>query len=273
MPDLLEQLRETTAFIRQHYPYTVEAGIVLGSGLGDFEKEILVEKELFYKDIPHFPISTVAGHKGKLIFGRVSGKPVVAMLGRFHSYEGYTNNEITFPIRLMKYLGIKCLFLSNAAGAVNEQYKIGDLVLIKDHISFAVPNPLVGKNYEELGPRFPDMLEPYDLKLLQQAKEIAQRLSIPIHEGVYFVTTGPTFETPAEYRLIKILEADLVGMSTVQENIVARHMGLPVFAVSVVTDLGFGTHGVTTHEEVLKAASAAEPKLSAILKALIATLQ
>lgn len=272
MSDLLEQLRETTAFIKEHYPYTVEAGIVLGSGLGDFEKQIKIEKELLYRDIPHFPISTVSGHKGKLIFGEINGRRVVAMLGRFHSYEGYSNQDITFPIRVMKFLGIKCLFLSNASGAVNENYKIGDLILIKDHISFAVPNPLVGKNYEELGPRFPDMLEPYDLSLLQKARDIAKRLSIPVHEGVYFVTTGPTFETPAEYRLIKILEADIVGMSTVQENIVARHMGLPVFAVSVVTDLGFGAHGTTTHEEVLKAANAAEPKLSAIIKELIATL-
>lgn len=272
MADLLEQLRETTAFIREFYPYTVEAGIVLGSGLGDFEKQINVEKELPYKDIPHFPISTVSGHKGKLIFGEINGKRVVAMLGRFHAYEGYSNQDITFPIRVMKYLGVKCLFLSNASGAVNENYQIGDLVLIKDHISFALPNPLVGKNYEELGPRFPDMLEPYDLTILQKARDIAKRFSIPVHEGVYFVTTGPTFETPAEYRLIKILGADIVGMSTVQENIVARHMGLPVFAVSVVTDLGFGTHGTTTHEEVLKAASAAEPKLSLIIKELIATL-
>ena len=272
MADLLANIKETTRFIQNLYPYTPVAGIVLGSGLGDFEEQIDVEKEIGYQEIPHFPVSTVAGHKGKLIFGSINGKKVVAMLGRFHYYEGYSIEDVTFPIRVMKFLGIKCLFLSNAAGAINENYKIGDLVLIRDHISFAIKNPLIGKNYEELGPRFPDMMEPYDHTLLEKARSIAADLSIPVQEGVYFVATGPTFETPAEYRMLRLLGADVVGMSTVQENIVARHMGLPVFAMSVVTDLGFGAPGVTTHEEVLKAAQAAEPKLSAIFKGLIHTL-
>lgn len=272
MADLLQQIKETARFIQRQYPHTPVAGIVLGSGLGDFENQILVEKEISYQDIPHFPVSTVAGHKGKLIFGTINGKRVVAMLGRFHYYEGYRVEDVTFPIRVMKFLGIKCLFLSNAAGAVNKDYRIGDLVLIRDHISFAIKNPLIGRNYEELGPRFPDMTEPYDLKLIEKAKSIAAALSIPVQEGVYFVATGPTFETPAEYKVIQVLGADVVGMSTVQENIVARHMDLPVLAISVVTDLAFGAHGATSHEEVLKAAKAAEPKLSAILKELIHSL-
>lgn len=272
MSDLIKQLQETTAFIRSQYPHTPEAGIVLGSGLGDFAGQIAIEKEIDYKDIPHFPVSTVEGHKGKMIFGELSGKKVVAMAGRFHFYEGYSVQAVTFPVRVMKFLGIKCLFLSNAAGGVNPDYKVGDLMIINDHISFGTMNPLIGKNYDELGPRFPDMTEPYKKELITKAKNIAARLNIPVHEGIYFVVTGPTFETKAEYRMIHKLGADVVGMSTVQENIVAVHMGLPVFAVSVVTDLGLGDHEKITHEEVLKAAKEAEPKLAAIFKQMIAEL-
>jgi len=272
MPDLISQLKETTAFIRSQYPHTPEAGIVLGSGLGDFADQIQIEKEIDYKEIPHFPVSTVEGHKGKMIFGELSGKKVVAMAGRFHYYEGYSVQEVTFPVRVLKYLGIKCLFLSNAAGGVNPAYKVGDLMIINDHISFGTMNPLIGKNYDELGPRFPDMTEPYKKELIEKAKSIAARLKIPVHEGIYFVVTGPTFETKAEYRMIHKLGADAVGMSTVQENIVAVHMGLPVFAMSVITDLGLGDHEKITHEEVLKAAREAEPKLAAILKQMIAEL-
>jgi purine-nucleoside phosphorylase len=272
MPDLISQLKETTAFIRSQYPHTPEAGIVLGSGLGDFADQIQIEKEIDYKEIPHFPVSTVEGHKGKMIFGELSGKKVVAMAGRFHYYEGYSVQEVTFPVRVLKYLGIKCLFLSNAAGGVNPAYKVGDLMIINDHISFGTMNPLIGKNYDELGPRFPDMTEPYKKELIEKAKSIAARLKIPVHEGIYFVVTGPTFETKAEYRMIHKLGADAVGMSTVQENIVAVHMGLPVFAMSVITDLGLGDHEKITHEEVLKAAREAEPKLAAIFKQMIAEL-
>ena len=272
MPDLISQLKDTTAFIRSQYPHTPEAGIVLGSGLGDFADQIQIEKEIDYKEIPHFPVSTVEGHKGKMIFGELSGKKVVAMAGRFHYYEGYSVQEVTFPVRVLKYLGIKCLFLSNAAGGVNPAYKVGDLMIINDHISFGTMNPLIGKNYDELGPRFPDMTEPYKKELIEKAKSIAARLKIPVHEGIYFVVTGPTFETKAEYRMIHKLGADAVGMSTVQENIVAVHMGLPVFAMSVITDLGLGDHEKITHEEVLKAAREAEPKLAAILKQMIAEL-
>lgn len=272
MADLIQQLQETVDYIRTQYPHTPDAGIVLGSGLGDFTKEINIEKEIDYKSIPNFPVSTVEGHKGKLIFGELSGKKVVAMAGRFHFYEGYSVQAVTFPIRVMRQLGIKTLFLSNAAGGVNPAFKVGDLMIINDHISFGTTNPLIGKNYEQLGPRFPDMTEPYNQGLINKAKKIAAANNIEVHEGIYFVVTGPTFETKAEYRMIHKLGADAVGMSTVQENIVAVHMGLPVFAVSVITDLGLGDHDKITHEEVLIAAKAAEPKLATLFKELIASL-
>ena len=273
MLNLIEQLNETVSYIKTIYPYTPDAGIVLGSGLGDFAKEISINAEIEYKNIPHFPVSTVEGHKGKLIFGELEGKRVVAMGGRFHFYEGYSAREVTFPIRVMHRLGIKTLFLSNAAGSVNPDYKVGDLMIIRDHISFATENPLMGKNYDELGPRFPDMSEPYDKGLIKKAKTFAKELRIEIHEGVYFVVTGPTFETRAEYKMIHILGGDVVGMSTVQENIVAVHMGLPVFAVSVVTDIGIrDDDNVITHEEVLEAARHAEPKLAALFKKMIASI-
>jgi purine-nucleoside phosphorylase len=272
MADLIQELQETADYISSQYPHTPEAGIVLGSGLGDFANEIKIEKEIDYKAIPNFPVSTVEGHKGKLIFGELSGKKVVAMAGRFHFYEGYSVQAVTFPIRLMKKLGIKTLFLSNAAGGVNPVFKVGDLMIINDHISFGTTNPLIGKNYSELGPRFPDMTEPYSHTLIDKARKIAADNGIQVHEGVYFVVTGPTFETKAEYRMIHKLGADAVGMSTVQENIVAVHMGLPVFAVSVITDLGLGDHDKITHEEVLKAAKEAEPKLATIFKQMIASL-
>lgn len=272
MPDLIQQLHETTRFIQERYPHKPEAGIVLGSGLGNLAAEIAVELEIEYKDIPNFPVSTVKGHQGRLIFGELSGRKVVAMAGRFHYYEGYAVSEITFPIRLMKFLGIRCLLLSNAAGGVASGFEVGDLMIIRDHISFGTMNPLIGKNEEELGPRFPDMSEPYSKLLIEKAKAIAAKEQINVHEGVYFVVTGPTFETRAEYKMIHLLGADAVGMSTVQENIVAVHMGLPVFAISVITDLGLGDQEKITHEEVLKAAAAAEPKLTTIFKQLIASL-
>ena len=273
MLNLIEQLNETVSYIKTIYPHTPDAGIVLGSGLGDFAKEIKVTAEIEYKKIPHFPVSTVEGHKGKLIFGELEGKRVVAMAGRFHFYEGYSSKEVTFPIRVMHKLGIKTLFLSNAAGSVNPDYEIGDLMIIRDHISFGTENPLMGKNYEELGPRFPDMSEPYDKGLIKKGKAFAKELGIDVKEGVYFVVTGPTFETRAEYKMIHILGGDVVGMSTVQENIVAVHMGLPVFAVSVVTDIGIREEeNVITHEEVLEAARAAEPKLAGLFKKMIGSI-
>ena len=268
---LVAQIQETVRFIQGVYRHTPEVGVVLGSGLGNFSKEIEVELEIPYSDIPHFPVSTVKGHQGKLVFGFMEGKRIVAMAGRFHYYEGYSTDEVVFPIRVMKFLGIRLLMISNAAGGVNPSFNVGDLMIIRDHISFATPNPLVGKNIDELGPRFPDMSEPYKKHFIKAAREVAKTADIHIHEGVYFAVTGPTFETRAEYQMIQHMGGDAVGMSTVQECIIANHMGLPVFAISVITDMGIREEeNVITHEEVLEAAKAAEPKLTAIFKGIIA---
>jgi purine-nucleoside phosphorylase len=268
--NIIDQINESVAFLKKNYPHLPTVGIVLGSGLGNLAKEIEVEKEISYEDIPHFPVSTVEGHHGKLIFGKINGKRVVAMAGRFHYYEGYTAQQVVFPIRVMKFLGIGALLISNAAGAMNAAFKIGDLMIIKDHISMFTVNPLLGKNDEALGVRFPDMSEPYKKELIEKVKKIAAKLNIPVHEGVYAGVTGPTFETRAEYKLLHIAGGDVVGMSTVQEVIAAVHMGLPVFAISVITDIGIREEANTiTHEEVLQAANEAEPKLTAIFKALI----
>jgi purine-nucleoside phosphorylase len=248
-------------------------GIVLGSGLGSFTAEIEVESEITYADIPHFPVSTVKGHSGKLIFGTLSGKKVVAMAGRFHYYEGYTTAEVVFPIRVLKFLGIETLIISNAAGGINTTFAVGELMIIKDHISLLTLNPLLGKNEDELGPRFPDMSEPYKYELISKAKKIAAENNLTIKEGVYVGVTGPTFETRAEYKMLNILGGDAVGMSTVQEVIAAVHMGLPVFAMSVITDIGIRDEDNTiTHEEVLQAAKDSEPKMTLIFKQLIAQL-
>ena len=269
----IKQFEETAKFLKKQYTSTPQVGIVLGSGLGNFVQEIEVEKEVAYEDIPHFPLSTVEGHKGKLIFGRLSGRIVVAMAGRFHYYEGYEAHDVVFPIRVMKLLGVQTLLLSNAAGGVNPAYKVGDIMIIKDHISFFTPNPLIGKNIATLGPRFPDMSEPYKKHLIKKAKEIAAHNKFDVKEGVYVAVTGPTFETKAEYKLIHVLGGDVVGMSTVQECIVANHMGMNVFAVSIVTDVGIREEdNIITHEEVLHAAKQAEPKLAAIFKELVASL-
>ncbi len=271
--DLIRQLNETVSYLRTQYSIAPEVGIVLGSGLGNFTQSIDVEKEVPYGDIPHFPVSTVQGHSGKLIFGSINGKKIVAMAGRFHYYEGYTPQEVVFPIRVMKLLGIKTLLLSNAAGAVNADFKVGDIMLITDHISFFTPNPLIGPNVEEWGPRFPDMSEPYKKALLAKARVIAKHNGYDVKEGVYVSVTGPTFETRAEYKFIHVMGADVVGMSTVQEAIVANHMGLEVFAVSVVTDLGIREEdNIITHEEVLAAAKEAEPKLARLFVELIGAI-
>ena len=269
----MKQLNEAVKFLRKQYKHKPDVAVVLGSGLGNFAEEIEVEKEIDYNDIPNFPISTVEGHTGKLIFGNLSGKKIVCMGGRFHYYEGYSSQEVVFPIRVLGLLGIKTLLLSNAAGGVNPSFKVGDIMFINDHIGIDMVNPLIGKNIDELGPRFPDMSEPYKNELIKKAKEIAANLSIDIKEGVYFGVTGPTYETRAEYKMIHIMGGDAVGMSTVQECIVANHMGIPVFAVSVITDMGLGEgNNVITHEEVLHFAKAAEPKLAAIFKELISVL-
>ena len=269
----MTKIAEATAYIKNIIGGEPQAGIVLGSGLGSFIDEIKVEKEIAYGDIPHFPVSTVEGHSGKLIYGELSGKKVLAMAGRFHFYEGYAPHEVVFPIRVMKYLGIKTLLLSNAAGGTNPDFKVGDLMIITDHISFFTANPLIGKNDKELGTRFPDMTEPYKKDLVEKAKAIALKAGYDIKQGVYIAVTGPTFETKAEYKMVRALGADAVGMSTVQEVITAVHMGLPVLAISVITDIGIREEAnVITHEEVLHAAKNAEPKLSHIFKELVAQL-
>lgn len=270
---ILQQIEETVEVIRRVYSETPKTGIVLGSGLGNLTSEIVIEKEISYTDIPHFPVSTVEGHQGKLIFGRISGKRVVILSGRFHYYEGYSPAQVVYPIRVLKFLGVETLLLSNAAGGMNKAFKVGDLMIIHDHISLFVMNPLLGKNESLLGPRFPDMSEPYSKVLIARAKEIAASLKIPVHEGVYAGVTGPTFETRAEYKLLHIAGGDAVGMSTVQEVIAARHLGLAVFAMSVITDLGIREEdNIITHEEVLQAAAAAEPKLTAMFKGIIESL-
>lgn len=269
----LKKFNETVKFLKKEFNGTPLVGIVLGSGLGNFIEEIAIEKEVAYADIPNFPVSTVEGHRGKLVFGKLSGKTVVAMAGRFHYYEGYSAQDVVFPVRVMKLLGVETLLLSNAAGSVNPDYKVGDIMIVRDHISQFVENPLIGKNIAEFGPRFPDMSEPYKKELIEKATAIATAHNFDIKEGVYLAVTGPTFETKAEYNMIKILGADVVGMSTVQEAIVANHAGMQVFAMSVVTDIGIrDDDNIITHEEVLAAAKEAEPKLAVIFKELVASI-
>lgn len=266
----LEKIKEAVAFLKTKTGHATSVGVVLGSGLGSFTDQIKIDAEIAYSDIPHFPVSTVEGHSGKLIFGSLGNAQLVVMAGRFHYYEGYTAEDVVFPIRVMKFLGVKHLFLSNAAGGVHPDFRVGDLMIIKDHISFAIKNPLLGKNTDELGPRFPDMSEPYAKRLIVKAEGIANKLNIRLFQGVYFGVTGPTFETRAEYKLIKLVGADAVGMSTVQEVIAAVHCGMEVFAMSVITDLGIREEENTiTHQEVLDAANEAAPKLTNIFIELI----
>jgi len=267
------KIREAVSYIQSVCDMQPSIGIVLGSGLGSFANEINIEKEIPYNTIPHFPISTVEGHSGKLIFGELNGKKIVAMAGRFHYYEGYSAEQVVFPIRVMKFLGIQTLLLSNAAGGVNPDFQVGDLMIITDHISQLTPNPLIGKNHKELGTRFPDMSEVYKRDLVKKMKAIASEKNIPVHEGVYVSVTGPTFETNAEYKMIHILGGDVVGMSTVQEAITAVHMGLPVFAMSVVTDVwARDADSAVSHEEVLHAARIAEPHFIALFRELVARI-
>lgn len=270
----MRELTEATDFIRTLYNRSPKVGIVLGSGLGNLAREIEVDEEIPYSDIPHFPVSTVEGHHGKLIFGKLNGREVVVLSGRFHYYEGYSPAQVVFPIRVMKCLGVETVLLSNAAGGMNRGFRVGDLMIITDHISLFIVNPLLGPNCVDLGPRFPDMSEPYDKSLIKKARAIAAKLKISLHEGVYAGVTGPTFETRAEYKLLHLAGGDAVGMSTVQEVIAARHAGMSVFAMSVITDLGIrDEENIITHEEVLHAAREAEPKLTALFMGLIAELE
>ena len=270
---MLEKIRETADFIKSKTSFEPEYGIILGTGLGALVEEIDVKHILDYADIPNFPVSTVESHKGRLVFGTIGDKKVMAMQGRFHYYEGYSFQEITFPVRVMKLLGIKILFASNACGSVNPKIKTGDLMIINDHINLLGGNPLRGKNLDELGPRFPDMAEAYDKELIIKAKEVAQKLGIKVHTGVYASVQGPNLETRAEYRYLGIIGADVVGMSTIPEILVARHMSIPCFAISVITDEGFHDElEPVSLQDVLNAASATEPKMTQIIKHLLLNL-
>jgi len=269
---MLEKINETTEFLRSAGFIDPDAGIILGTGLGGLTGGMENCIEIDYKDIPNFPVSTVEGHAGKLIYGDFGKKKIVAMKGRFHYYEGYGPGQVSFPVRVLKYLGIKCLFLSNAAGGLNPAFSIGDIMIITDHINL-LPNPLIGPNDDRIGARFPDMGEAYDRYLIKRAHHIAQDHKIKVHKGVYLATSGPTFETPSEYKYFRIIGADAVGMSTTPEVIVARHMNLPCFAVSIITDLGVeGKIAYTTHHSVLEEAAKAEDKMTTIMTDLIASL-
>ncbi|MBU8892320.1 MAG: purine-nucleoside phosphorylase [Bacteroidales bacterium] len=269
---MLERIKSTVSFIQDKTNFHPEVGIILGTGLGGLVKEIKIEHSLDYDNIPDFPVSTVEGHHGRLIFGELGGKKIVAMQGRFHFYEGYPLEMVTFPVRILKFLGIKTLFVSNASGGVNPDYEIGDLMIQNDHINL-IPNPLIGKHIPEFGARFPDMSEPYDKILIEKAKKITEKNNIKVQVGCYVATTGPTFETPKEYQYFRIVGGDTVGMSTVPEVIVARQMGIPCFAISIITDLGVpGKIVQVTHEEVQKVAAKAETKMTLIMKELISQL-
>ena len=266
---MLAKIQETASFIKERMHTSPETAIILGTGLGSLVNEITDKYEIKYEDIPHFPISTVEGHSGKLIFGRLGDKDIMAMQGRFHYYEGYSMKEVTFPVRVMRELGIKTLFVSNAAGGMHPDFEIGDLMIITDHINFFPEHPLRGKNID-YGPRFPDMSETYDRVLITQAKTIAAAKEIRVVEGVYVGVSGPTFETPAEYKMYRLLGADAVGMSTVPEVIVAKHCSIRVFGMSVITDLGVeGKIVEVTHEEVQAAADKAQPFMTEIMRTLI----
>ncbi|MDN5288198.1 MAG: purine-nucleoside phosphorylase [Mucilaginibacter sp.] len=269
---MLENIKSTAQYIKSRIgDFEPEVGIILGTGLGGLVKEIEVEKQLMYSNIPDFPISTLEFHSGKLIFGTLGGVKVVAMQGRLHYYEGYNMQQITFPVRVLKYLGIKTLYVSNASGSLNPDIKKGDLMVIADHINLQPQNPLIGRNDNELGPRFPDMSQPYQRTLIDKALTIAKANNITCHKGVYVAVTGPNLETKAEYNYLRIIGGDAVGMSTVPEVIVANHMSLPVFAISVLTDEGFTeVLKPVSLEEIIRVAEEAEPKLTLILKELIA---
>ena len=263
---MYDQIQQTVAYLRNRTNFEPQIGIILGTGLGNFISQIEVTHSIPYEEIPHFPISTVKGHQGTLVFGTINKMPVVVLKGRFHFYEGYSMQQVTFPVRVLKFLGIRHLFLSNASGGTNADYHVGDIMIIRDHINLCGHNPLTGTNDERLGPRFPDMSEVYDKQLISMAQEIATRQKLNFHTGVYAAVTGPNYETPAEYRYIRTIGADAVGMSTVPEAIVARHMNLSCFAVSVISDLGVeGKIEFITHDAVIDAASFVEPKMTGLV--------
>lgn len=267
---MLDRIQKSADFIRSKTNLNFKIGIILGSGLGNLANEIEAECSLDYNEIPNFPVSTVQGHSGKLILGTLEGVPVIALQGRFHYYEGYSLQETTFPVRVFRALGVENLLLSNASGGLNPAQGIGDLMVLTDHLHLFPDNPLRGKNYDELGPRFPDMSEPYSKILIDKSKELNDQFSLGLHYGVYAGTTGPTYETPAEYKYFRIIGADAVGMSTTAETIVAIHGGMKVFAVSVISDLGIeGKIVEISHEEVQEVAAKAGPKFSRLFKEMV----
>ena len=270
---MLEKLKETAEFLGRYADQPIEWAVILGTGLGDLVTEIDVRHRIPYSQIPHFPVSTVEGHSGEMIFGYLGGKYIMALNGRFHYYEGYPMDKVTYPVRVMKLMGIRRLVVSNAAGGINPAHRIGDIMIINDHINMIPEHPLRGKNIDELGPRFVDMKDAYNPAMIRRAKEIAAENGIEVCEGVYLALQGPTFETQAEYLMVSRLGGDAVGMSTVPEVIVARHMGIEVFGVSIITDLGLpGKMANVSHEEVQAIGRTATPKVMKIVKELIRTL-
>jgi purine-nucleoside phosphorylase len=270
---MYEKIKETAKFLRNIGIEKPDIGIVLGTGLGGVVNMIEIVKKIAYHDIPNFPVSTVTGHSGTLIYGQLAGKSVLAMQGRFHFYEGWAMDEVTFPIRVMKLLGVDKLIVSNACGGVNPDFEVGDVMIITDHINMMPEHPLRGENDERFGPRFVDMHEPYSRKMIETMKAIARENNIKVHEGVYLALQGPTFETPAEYRMVKLMGADAVGMSTVPEVIVAKHMGMDCFGLSVITDLGLeGKIEEVSHEAVQAAAKSSEKMISKLVEEFVSRL-
>jgi purine-nucleoside phosphorylase len=273
MSDLIPKINQTVKVIRKLVKDDFPVGIILGTGLGGLVKEIQIIQEFDYSELPHFSISTVESHNGKLIFGTLEGKKVVAMQGRFHYYEGYSMQQITFPVRVMKFLGVETLLVSNACGGMNPQFRKGDVMIMTDHINLLGDNPLIGKNEDELGPRFPDMSEPYSKKLIKMAEEAALENKIKIQKGVYIAVPGPNLETKAEYRFLRATGADVVGMSTIPENIVANHMGMKVLGISIITDECFPESLKPVNvEEIIATAMEAEPKMTLIMKEVVKKL-
>lgn len=273
MSTLKQKIEETLAVIRNYTKENYPIGMILGTGLGGLVNEININHKIDYADLPHFPLSTVESHHGKLIFGTIAGKNIVAMQGRFHFYEGYAMQQITYPVRVMKFLGVKTLLVSNACGGMNPQYRKGDIMLMVDHINLLGDNPLIGKNEDELGPRFPDMSEPYSLKLIRIAENVAIENNIKVQKGVYVAVPGPNLETKAEYKFLRETGADVVGMSTIPENIVANHMGIKVLGISIITDECFPeTLKPINVEEIIATAMKAEPNMTLIMKEVIKKL-
>ncbi len=273
MSDLRKKIEQTFTFLRMKTNASPVIGIILGTGLGALVEDIDIEISISYGEIPNFPISTVEFHEGKLIFGSLCGKSIVAMQGRFHYYEGYTMQQITFPVRVMKFLGVQTLLVSNACGGINSNMKPGDIMLITDHINLLGDNPLIGENDDKLGPRFPDMSEPYSRELIQLTEQIAQLEKIPIKKGVYAAMTGPNLETAAEYRFLRTIGADVVGMSTIPEDIVAIHSGMRVLGFSVITDACVPEELKSANiPEIIRTAKEAEPKLTLLIKKVVEKL-